>query len=120
MKLNLAQNEITSKGIQSLKNILPLSKIKDLNLSKNYIKNKGIRCIGDLLGNGSVFIETLILQNCHFDSLGSYYLYEGVKKNSKLKVLSLDDNNLQGKSLHALSVALWTSSGLVKLSLERC
>lgn len=99
---------------------LPLTKIKDLNLSRNPLKNKGIKSVGDALSRGGLCIETLNLQDTEFNYMGASGLYQGIKRNNKIKNLALDDNNLSGKSLNDLTSALWTNSSLLRLSMENC
>lgn len=77
-----------------IKDTIGLTKIRDLNLSRNPIKNKGIKLIGEMLSRGGLVLETLNLSDCKFDSMGATYIYEGIKRNNKLKTLILDSNNL--------------------------
>ncbi len=65
-------------------------------------------------------LEELHLQECKITYIGSISLYCGMKKNSKLKILYLDGNNLYGKNMQELASALWNNSSLIKLSMENC
>lgn len=97
LKLNIALNDINANGIDHLYETLALTKIKELNLSRNPLKNAGIKKIGDILNKGGLNLETLYVQDCEFNNMGCVNLYQGIKRNQKLRHLYLDDNNLAGR-----------------------
>lgn len=110
-------NDISLPGCELLCQTLSKTRITQLNVSSNPLKNKGIQKLGEALDRSGVILTSLNISDCHFNSNGASYIYNGVKRNGRLQELIMNKNNLRGKTLFLLAQMLFTNSRLKKLSL---
>ncbi|CDW86885.1 UNKNOWN [Stylonychia lemnae] len=118
VSLNLASNEITSYGMDRLKDTLLSTEIKELDLSGNPLGNQGIEYLSHYIHNNNCYLERLNVSECKFQSPGSVLLFQAVRKSSMMKHLSLDKNDIRSRSTSYLTTGIY--HGLVYLSMNRC
>ncbi len=79
-QLNLSNNEITSYGMEKLKDALKSTKIVELDLSFNPLGNAGIEFICSYLQSRDCILFKLNLTECKFQGLGCMNLMIAVKR----------------------------------------
>jgi hypothetical protein len=104
IELNLAQNEITSEGVEIMEKGFKHTEIQILNLTRNPIKNKGAKSIANMLLRGSdIKIDDLNLTECQITYQGALSIFISLKRSLELSKLTLDGNNLNAKYMPELS-----------------
>jgi Ran GTPase-activating protein (RanGAP) involved in mRNA processing and transport len=104
MELNLAQNEITSEGVEIMEKGFKQTEIQILNLTRNPIKNKGAKSIANMIMRGSdIKIDDLNLTECQITYVGAINIFIGLKRSLELTKLTLDGNNLNNKFMSEMS-----------------
>jgi len=65
--------------------------------------------------NSIVFLLAL-----YFLGTGAYYLYDALKKNTRIKEVNIDRNDLQGIAIKELTHLLWANQTMEVLSMNDC
>ena len=118
LSLNLASNDITTFGVEKLKQALLTTDLKELDVSGNPLGNQGIECVGQYVGHSSCVLERLNVGECKFQSQGAITLFGYARKNPYLKFLTMDKNDIRSRNSSYLYQAIY--QGLVYLSMNRC
>ncbi|KAM4692731.1 leucine-rich repeat-containing protein 34 [Discoglossus pictus] len=113
-ELHLSKHEMTDHGVERLCEALKEnSTLKYLDLSCNKITRDGVKCLAELLKTNTS-LEILDLKSNRMEDDGAIYLAQAIYLDNKnLKALSLVSNNITGKGLKALAIAMKSNNYLV-------
>lgn len=84
ISLNLSKNDITSIGIEDLKEALLNTNILEIDLSKNPLGNSGIRFLSKFLSKKLCKITKINLSNCEITGEGSVTLFRSLASNQSV------------------------------------
>ena len=121
--LNLANNFLGPKAIESLAVVLVPTEIRDLNLSLNKIGNEGCEYISLLISgayDGFSMISKLDLSENEITTKGISKLFAALRINSHIRVLYLQKNLFNKGLSQNLSQCLTENIALESLNLSHC
>ena len=116
--LNIQSNDITSKGCQSLAEMLKNNKyLKVINLAGNPLGYKGVKYLCNSITFNINILEELLLNYTKCNDYCSDDIYNMLINPNKLNTLSLIGNNLNNKGIDKILSALKLNKTLKSLSI---
>lgn len=101
--LNLNDNIIGHKGAKALYRTLPmLTKLRLINFGDCLLKDKGALFLSKILKDGHADLEELILESNEIRTSAALELADAIVAKTKLKIFSLDGNQINIDGQHKL------------------
>jgi len=117
-RLNIANNDIHSKGLNQGLNIITMCKLYSLNISNNPILDEGLKRLTDSLKNFNN-LHKLNVSNCGFEFPGFEHLINALQFIKRIEYLNVSGNNLKSENFERLKLC-FTSFGVKYLNMSKC
>ena len=115
--LRMYYNGLTAQSSSLISDITVRCKVKKLRIDGNYTIGEDEQ-LYSMLTNPSTMLETLIMDYTKLSSRGAITLFNTLKDNNKLKMLSIAYNNVTDDASDAITTTLENNSCLVGLYME--
>lgn len=118
VSLNISNNDLTSFGMERLKDALIKTEIQELDISSNPLGNQGLEYLGKYLENSNCVLSKLNVSECKFQGQGSVMLMHAIRRNSYMKSLIMDKNDVKTRNTTYITNGIYAN--LQYLSMVRC
>lgn len=116
--LNLKSNRLTEAGTYNILKHLPLASLSSIDLSNNRLGCQSVSRILQILGDKSIRLKVLSLENTSLTSNDAVRIVEEIEAHSYLDRLNLSRNKLSGVAVHAIGTMLRHNSSLKYLDMH--
>ena len=118
LNLNIANNDIHSKGIKQGLSLITTTKLYFLNISNNPILDEGLICLTENLKHFQN-LHKLNISNCSFEFKGFQFLLNVLQYTKRIEYLNVSGNKLKNR-MFELVRPCFSTFGVRYLNMSKC